>query len=274
MTTVEPCGVRGLVVRRRGRAVLDAVDVDAVPGSVRVVVGGDGAGKTTLLRVLAGTQAADSGAVRRPPTHRIGAMLEAPAVYADLSVDEHVSFVADSYGTRDPGRVEELLRRANLVAARSRLAGQLSGGMRHKLAVILALVHRPSLVLLDEPTTGVDPISRAQLWRLITHAAAEGAAVVLSTTYLDEAERADVAYVLHDGTVLLAGRPETLLSGAQGAFGTSATRVDGFACWRHGHAWRVWAPDGALPAAATPDGPTLQDLVISAQLARREVTAP
>lgn len=266
-------GATGLVVRRQGRAVLDEVDVDVLPGTVRVVVGGDGAGKTTLLRALAGLQAADSGSVRRPETHRVGAMIEAPAVYADLSIDEHVSFVADSYGHGDPSRVEELLRRANLLEARSRLGGKLSGGMRQKLAVVLAVLHRPDLVLLDEPTTGVDPVSRAQLWRVITHAAAEGAAVLLSTTYLDEAERADTVYVLHEGRVLLAGSPGDLLDDAKGAFGVSSIAPEGCPCWRRGRAWRVWAPDGSLPAGATPDPPTLEDLVISAQLAHQQTAA-
>jgi ABC-2 type transport system ATP-binding protein len=244
-----------------------------VPGAVRAVVGGDGAGKTTLLRVLAGTVQADSGSVRRPTADQIGVMIEVPAVYTDLSVDEHVSFVAASYGVWDPDRVQELLRRANLLEARSRLGGQLSGGMRQKLAVILALLHRPALVLLDEPTTGLDPVSRAEVWRLVSRAAAEGAAVLLSTTYLDEAERADVAYVLHDGKVLLAGFPTGLLAGARGAFGLTAVPVDGLPSWRRGHAWRVWAPDGALPEGVTQDAPTLEDLVISAQLAHQGVAA-
>jgi ABC-2 type transport system ATP-binding protein len=266
-------GVAGLVVQRQGRAVLDDIDLDVVPGTVRVVVGGDGAGKTTLLRVLAGTVSADSGSVRRPTADRIGAMIEAPAIYTDLSVDEHVSFVAASYGVSDPVRVQELLRRADLLDARDRLGGQLSGGMRQKLAVILALLHRPALVLLDEPTTGVDPVSRAEVWRLISLAAAEGAAVLLSTTYLDEAERADVAYVLHDGRVLLAGHPQALLAGAQGRFGLTDVPVDGLPCWRRGRGWRVWAPDGTLPEGVSPDVPTLEDLVISAQLARQGVAA-
>jgi ABC-2 type transport system ATP-binding protein len=266
-------GVAGLVVHRQGRAVLDNIDLDVVPGTVRAVVGGDGAGKTTLLRVLAGRVAADSGSVRRPAADRIGAMIEVPAIYTDLSVDEHVSFVATSYGVSDPARVQELLRRADLLDARSRLGAQLSGGMRQKLAVILALLHRPALVLLDEPTTGVDPVSRAEVWRLISRAAAEGAAVLLSTTYLDEAERADVAYVLHEGRVLLAGVPTALLAGAHGEFGLTNVRVDGLPSWRRGRSWRVWAPDGALPEGVTPDAPTLEDLVISAQLARQGVAA-
>lgn len=264
--TAERWGVTGLVVRRQGRTAVDDIDVEVVAGSVRVVVGGDGAGKTTLLRVLAGTQPPDQGSVRRPVPEQIGAMIEVPAIYADLSVDEHVSFVAASYGVAEAARVEELLRRANLLQARGRLGAQLSGGMRQKLAVILALLHRPALVLLDEPTTGVDPVSRAELWRLISHAAAEGAAVLLTTTYLEEAERADVAYVLHDGRMLLAGSPPDLLAGARGAFGLAGTRVDGYACWRRGRAWRVWAPDGRLPDGIPPDDPTFDDVVISAQL--------
>lgn len=271
--TVESWGVAGLVVQRQGQTALRDVDVEAQAGTIRVVVGGDGAGKTTLLRVLAGTQAHDAGAVRRPAPDRIGAMIEAAAVHADLSVDENVDFVAAAYGADDPTRVQELLRRANLLEARSRLGAQLSGGMRQKLAVILALVHRPALVLLDEPTTGVDPVSRAELWRLISHAAAEGAAVLLSTTYLEEAERAEVVYVLHEGRLLLAGPPADLLATAHGAFGLSGERVDGYVCWRRGRDWRVWAPDGELPGGVSPDSPTFDDVVISAQLTRRQEVA-
>lgn len=211
-------GVADLVVRFGGRVALDHVDLSVKPGKVTAVVGGDGAGKTTLLKACAGLIAADAGRIRHPPRERIGAMVETAAVYRDLTVDEHIDFVADVYGlsaSARRSRAEQLLDRAGLTAASDRLAANLSGGMRQKLAVVLALVHGPDLLVLDEPTTGVDPVSRAELWRLIGHAASEGAAVLLATTYLDEAERAAEVLVLHDGRPVLHGEPEKLTAQAR-----------------------------------------------------------
>lgn len=211
-------GVADLVVRFGGRVALDHVDLSVKPGKVTAVVGGDGAGKTTLLKACAGLIAADAGRICHPPRDRIGAMVETAAVYRDLTVDEHIDFVADVYGlsaSARRSRAEQLLDRAGLAAASDRLAANLSGGMRQKLAVVLALVHGPDLLVLDEPTTGVDPVSRAELWRLIGHAASEGAAVLLATTYLDEAERAAEVLVLHDGRPVLHGEPEKLTAQAR-----------------------------------------------------------
>lgn len=209
-------GVDDLVVHHGGTAALDGVSVTVEPGAIGAVVGGDGAGKTTLLRTLVGRLSPSAGTVRRPPRHRIGAMVAPSGVWDDLTVTEHVEFVAAAHGLAGAGladRVDELLGRAGLERARARTAAALSGGMRRKLAVVLALLHEPDLVVLDEPTTGVDPVSRAELWRLIGHAAASGAAVLLATSYLDEAERAGTVLVLHDGASLLAGPPERLVGG-------------------------------------------------------------
>ena len=133
---------------------------------------------------------------------RVGYVAGASGVYDDLSVDENIAFVADAYGI-DAGecddRVATLLAETGLAGTGARLAGRLSGGMRQKLAVALAMLHEPDLLVLDEPTTGVDPVSRAELWRLIAAAAAGGAAVLVSTTYLDEARRAANVLLLDDG---------------------------------------------------------------------------
>lgn len=211
-------GLTEASVSWRGGPWLDDVTLPLEAGEVAVVVGGDGAGKTTTLHLAAGLRLPDRGSARHPRRERIGAMLEVPGVYADLTVDENMRFTAGAYRLsrrQREGRGGELLERAGLADARTRLAAQLSGGMRQKLAVVLALLHRPDLLVLDEPTTGVDPVSRAELWRLIGHAAAEGAAVLVATTYLDEAERALQVLVLDEGRPLLQGTPDVLTDGGR-----------------------------------------------------------
>ncbi len=204
VVTTSAWGVHDLTVRYGARTALDGVSLEAPGGAVSAVVGADGAGKTTLLRALAGVIRPAAGRVRRPDRRRIGYVAGASGVYEDLSVDENVAFVADAYGIsgreRDT-RIERLLEETGLSGTGGRLAGRLSGGMRQKLAFALAMLHEPDLLVLDEPTTGVDPVSRADLWRLIAAAAAGGAAVVVSTTYLDEARRAATVVLLEDGRV-------------------------------------------------------------------------
>jgi ABC-2 type transport system ATP-binding protein len=195
-------GVRDLTVRYGRHAAVDHVTLELCPGEVAAVIGGDGAGKTTLLRALAGVVRPASGQVLRPDRRRIGYVAGASGVYDDLSVDENVEFVAAAYGLAGSARDERvalLLARTGLAGASARLAGRLSGGMRQKLAFMLAMLHEPELLILDEPTTGVDPVSRAELWQLIAAAAAGGAAVVVSTTYLDEARRAARVLLLENG---------------------------------------------------------------------------
>lgn len=210
-------GASGLWIRFGDRVALAGVDLALAAGTVTAVVGGDGAGKTTLLKACTGVLVPDRGVVRHPPPERIGAMIGAASVYPDLTVDEHLRFVADAYAvapaTRDE-RAGELLARAGLEAARDRLGAALSGGMRQKLAVVLTLLHAPDLLVLDEPTTGVDPVSRSEVWRLIGHAASTGSVVLLATTYLDEAERASQILVLHEGRPLLHGALDQLTAGA------------------------------------------------------------
>jgi ABC-2 type transport system ATP-binding protein len=252
---------------------LDDVSLEARPGEVTAVVGGDGAGKTTLLRVLVGALPPTTGEVRRPPAREIGFVAARTGLYADLTVDENLSFSAAAYGV---GRAEAarrsgpLLARMGLASARDRLAGDLSGGMRQKLALAAAILHDPRLLVLDEPTTGVDPVSRAELWHLVAGVAAAGTAVVVATTYLDEAERATLVLLLHEGRALATGAPEAIVAGMPGALGGSDRRpADGDGeTWRRGRAWRVWAAGGRLPAGVEPIEPDLEDAAIVAQLAR------
>ena len=216
-------GVRGLIVRYGRRTALDDVTLEVRPGSVTAVIGGDGAGKTTLLRALAGVVKPVAGEVLRPERRRIGFIAGTGGVYDDLTVGENMAFVAEAYGLsreeRDR-RAPRLLTRTGLTGTGGRLAGRLSGGMRQKLAFVLALLHDPELLVLDEPTTGVDPVSRAKLWGLIAEEAAAGAAVVVSTTYLDEARRAARILLLEDGRV----RDDAALALASDAEAQSAAR--------------------------------------------------
>jgi ABC-2 type transport system ATP-binding protein len=178
-------GCRRLGVRYGATTALEEVTFEVAAGTVAAVVGGDGAGKTSLLRALAGSVRPAAGTVRRPEEHRLGYVSAGPGVWADLTVDENLSFSGRAYGldaAELERRVAGLLERTGLAEARDRLAGQLSGGMRQKLALTMAVAHQPDLLILDEPTTGVDPVSRAELWRLLAASAAGGAAVVVATT--------------------------------------------------------------------------------------------
>jgi ABC-2 type transport system ATP-binding protein len=265
-----------LTVRFGRHVSLARVSLEVPGGRVTGVVGGDGAGKTTLLRCLVGALAPTSGRVRRPDARRIGYLSSSSGTYPDLSVEENLTFVASAY--RVPlrearERVAEFLERTGLSAARDRLAGNLSGGMRQKLGVIRAMVHRPDLLVLDEPTTGLDPVSRSDLWWLIARAAAEGAAVVLATAYLNEAERASWLLALDEGRPLAEGTADQIADAVPGTIRASGRRPEGDAArraWRRGVGWRVWTPQEE--AAGIPGGdpvrPDLHDAVTVAALAR------
>jgi ABC-2 type transport system ATP-binding protein len=255
------------------RVALDAVTVPVDPGRVTVVVGGDGAGKSTCLKALVGLLQPEAGAVRRPAKEHIGYVPSTAGLYADLTVQENLDFCAAAYRLparrRGPSEAE-ILERTGLAQARDRLGGQLSGGMQRKLAVGLALLHSPELLVLDEPTTGVDPVSRMELWRLISGAAARGTAVAVATTYINEAARAASVVLLEAGKVLASGSPDAILRSVPGALGTA--RGGGTArptplSWRRGRDWRVWAPAGDLPAGATKTDPDFEDAVVVAELA-------
>jgi ABC-2 type transport system ATP-binding protein len=280
-------GARRVSVRARGTVVLDDVSLAVRAGQVTAVVGGDGAGKTTLLRCLAGALAATAGQVRSPGPARTGYLPGSSGTYPDLTVAENLAFRAAAYRLPAPAaqaRAAELTERAGLRAARDRLAGQLSGGMRQKLGVICALLHEPDLLVLDEPSTGVDPVSRAGLWQLIAGAAAAGTAVVLSTTYLAEAQRAAAVLVLDGGRPLAAGTPGEIIAAIPGTIialaGAPAAGAQSRS-WRRDRRWRTWIPpgpadpetqDAAWPAQRV--SPDLQDAVTVAALAREAADPP
>jgi len=262
-------GVRGLTVRYRGRPALSGVDLEVPPGQVVAVVGADGAGKTTLLRAMAGILEPDEGEVRRPAPERLGYVSVASGVYPDLTAAENLAFAAAAYRVPDPGgRTATLLSATGLSGARDRLGAELSGGMRRKLGVAMALVHDPELLVLDEPTTGLDPLSRVEIWALLAGAAAEGAAVLLSTTYLEEAERAARVLVLEEGRPLAVGSAEEVVASVPGAVLEAEARPSGLAAWRRGKVWRAWAPDGHPFPGARVVAPDLEDAVMVAALVR------
>jgi ABC-2 type transport system ATP-binding protein len=262
-------GLDGVTVKYGRHTALRDVSFDVAPGSVLTVVGGDGAGKTTALRSLVGLVRTASGRVHRPPIERIGVVPTSSGVYQDLTVMENLEFAARSY--RVPKidaarRADELLESTQLTTARDRLGAQLSGGMRHKLALAMGFIHEPELLVLDEVTTGVDPVSRAELWRLIARAVAHGSAAIVATTYLDEAERAASLVVLHEGQVLLSGTPREALESVPGAVYELRGRPVPRNSWRRGKSWRTWGPVDRAPDGGTRIGHDLQDAVIVAAL--------
>ncbi|WP_418274901.1 ABC transporter ATP-binding protein [Isoptericola jiangsuensis] len=266
-------GAHDLTVELGGTTALAGISVDVPPGRVTAVVGGDGAGKTTLLRALLGRVAPRSGHVDVPPAERIGYEPSTSGVWPTLTVAENVAFVGAAYGMATPdvrARADDLLATAGLDDARGRLGHQLSGGMRQKLGFCLAMLHSPDLLLLDEPSTGVDPVSRIELWRLITAAAQGGAAVLMTTTYLDEAERAATVVALQEGHVLAAGRPDEVVGAVPGTVSVGDGPADE-RTWRRGRTFHTWSPPGAdAPGrAVTPD---MEDTLIALTLARTEET--
>jgi ABC-2 type transport system ATP-binding protein len=265
--------VRSATVRFGSIVALDDVTVEVPGGSVVAVVGGDGAGKSTLLRALAGEVALDHGTVEAPPRQRLGYLPASQGSWAALTVTQNVDFVAGIYGLAGDeltARRAELLARAALTPAAGRLAAQLSGGMRRKLGFAMAIVHRPDLLILDEPTTGIDPVSRIDLWRLVSEAAASGAAVLMSTTYLDEAERAARLVVLDAGRVLVQGAYDDVRAGFAGVITQAGRPARAGWAWRRGRVLHEYWPAGDPPAGTAVVEPDLEDIVIALSLARRE----
>jgi len=208
---------------------VDGISFEAQPGELFGLVGPDGAGKSTLLRMLAGVLRPTSGeaevfgtSVVRDPERvktEIAYMSQRFGLYSDLTVLENLSFYADLYEVpRDEraARLERLFRFSSLKPFSDRLAGKLSGGMKQKLGLSCALIHEPRLLLLDEPTFGVDPISRRDLWLMVHEMVARGVTAVVSTAYLDEAERFDRLLLLHRGRILDSGTPDELLGRIEG----------------------------------------------------------
>src|SRR5579863_3072773 len=211
-------------------AAVDGLGFTVNRGEIFGLVGPDGAGKTTTMRMLAGVLPPDTGSividgvdvVAEPEEGKqhISYMPQRFGLYEDLTVDENIRFYADLFEiprvTREE-RARQLLAASGMAQFRSRLAGQLSGGMKQKLGLTCALVHTPKILLLDEPTTGVEPVSRRDFWRILYGMREEGVTIVISTAYLDEAARCNRLALLHAGHVLYCDTPAALKRRMPGA---------------------------------------------------------
>src|SRR5215510_462781 len=208
------------------RALAD-VSFTVESGEMFGLIGPDGAGKTTSIRIACGLLSADAGQVRilghdpirqhRSVTADLGYLSQRFSLYGDLSIDENIAFFAEIHGVRGYGPSRDrLLDMTQLVPFRSRRPDRLSGGMKQKLALACTLVHEPTILILDEPTTGVDPVSRREFWKLLAEFLSQKLTIVLATPYLDEAERCSRVALLSHGRLLALDEPEHLQAASQG----------------------------------------------------------
>jgi ABC-2 type transport system ATP-binding protein len=216
------------VVKRYGKVeALRGVSFSVDKGEMFGLIGPDGAGKTTSIRAICGLLHVDEGAIRvlgkdpvkqhRDVTGTVGYLSQRFSLYGDLSIDENIAFFAEIHGVGDfRARRDRLLDMTQLTKFRGRLADQLSGGMKQKLALACTLVHEPQVIVLDEPTTGVDPVSRREFWKLLSQFLAQGITILMSTPYLDEAERCSRIALLHEGKVLALDQPGRMRAGLAG----------------------------------------------------------
>jgi ABC-2 type transport system ATP-binding protein len=219
----------GLTKRFGSLVAVDSFSLEVAPGEAFALVGPDGAGKTTSMRLLCGIMDPDGGRAQvlgfdtvkeseRLKEH-IGYMPQRFGLYDDLTVAENIRFYADIYGVsraQREARLPELLGFSNLTPFQDRLAANLSGGMRQKLGLTCALIHTPRLLFLDEPTFGVDPVSRREFWAILYQLLGGGMSIFLTTAYMDEAERAHRIGLLHRGRLLVADTLTALKEKFQG----------------------------------------------------------
>jgi ABC-2 type transport system ATP-binding protein len=203
------------------RSAVRGLDLAVAPGRICGLIGPDGAGKTTTMRVICGLLRPDAGVARvlgrdsarepRAVREHLGYMPQRFSLYPDLTVAENLRFFADLFGVPAAERVRreaELMEFSRLGPFRGRRAGQLSGGMKQKLALSCTLIHTPEVLVLDEPTTGVDPVSRREFWRILRELAGRGLALLVSTPYMDEAGLCDDVVLMHEGRAIARGTPD------------------------------------------------------------------
>jgi len=200
---------------------IKGIDLEINSGEMFGIIGPDGAGKTTIIRILCGLINSTSGEAylmnknikneRSLIQRNIGYLSQIFSLYGDLTVDENIEFFANIHNISDyHGRRDELLTFTNLIKFRDRLANNLSGGMKQKLSLACSLIHKPKILFLDEPTTGVDPVSRRDFWKILAGLKNDGITIVLTTPYLDEAERCTRVAFVNDGKILDIGTPSEL----------------------------------------------------------------
>lgn len=200
---------------------LKGISLEIQSGEMYGIIGPDGAGKTTTIRILCGLLNATSGSAflmgknikeeRSFIQKQIGYLSQIFSLYGDLTVDENIEFFANIHNITDyQKRRNELLEFTNLTPFRDRLANNLSGGMKQKLSLACSLIHKPKVLFLDEPTTGVDPVSRRDFWKILANLKKEGITIVLTTPYLDEAERCTRVAFMNEGKIMDIGTPSEL----------------------------------------------------------------
>jgi len=206
--------------------VLKDLSFEVKKGEIFGIIGPDGAGKTTLLRILAGLLEQDAGDITlldyklpkeaEKVKEHIGYMPQKFSLYTDLTLEENIKFFAEIYQIKKSElyeRLDVLFKMTRLFAFKNYLAGNLSGGMKQKLALMCALIYRPEILILDEPTTGVDPVSRREFWELLQQISAEGTTVLISTPYMDEAEWCSRIGLIYKGKMLVIDTPKNLKNG-------------------------------------------------------------
>jgi ABC-2 type transport system ATP-binding protein len=273
-TAIAPAVEFRAVTKRYGSVeALKGVSFRVNRGEMFGLIGPDGAGKTTTIRLLCGLLHNDAGEVRvlghdpvkahRAITAAVGYLSQRFSLYGDLSIDENIAFFAEIHGVRDfEARRNRLLEITQLTPFRARLADRLSGGMKQKLALACTLVHEPQLIVLDEPTTGVDPVSRREFWKLLSQFLESGITILMSTPYLDEAERCHRIAMLHEGRVLALDEPGRLRQSLPGRWfevvvdqprdvvaRLTATPIDGLRTFVFGDRLHAWL-ETSDPAAA------------------------
>ncbi len=207
--------IRGLVVDRGGRPVLHGLDLTIERGSVTGLLGPSGCGKSTLMRSIVGIQVLTSGSVRiddveagsKELRHRIGYVTQDPSVYDDLTVRENLTFFARVLGT-DPASVTLAIERVDLTKHADQVVGRLSGGQLSRVSLAVALLGTPDVLVLDEPTVGLDPVLRRDLWALFHRLADDGVAVFVSSHVMDEADRCDRLLLMREGLIIADDTPD------------------------------------------------------------------